>query len=134
MNKQGAIGIVQTDRHLDDETTQRISNQQKTRYLDRVAGARRYIDQDFIAQFGVPAYPHLDILLIMRLADSQFDVQHIAEQLQLTLGVTTRYLNLMSDLGLIDMDRSGVRLRDAGWQILFNLVDQNLSNSFAIVE
>lgn len=119
---------------LDEVCRTRLKDQQNDLFFDRLLSARRYVDQLFHSEFGLSAYPYLDILLIGRNAGADFGIETICESLAITPNIASRHLAVMLTMGLLEHDGLSYRSSSKSNDILIDIVENNLSNAFSIID
>jgi len=110
---------------LDDNTLEKLSAQHLDRYMHRVAMTRKYVDQHFRDNLGIPTAPCLDILLALQItADEPQSAEDIANHICETVPITRRYLNLMVSKGFVEMEAEDIRLTSKGAEDLSYIIGQ----------
>lgn len=119
---------------LDVGSRARLKDQQNDVFFDRLLSARRYVDQLFYREFGLSAYPYLDILLVGRNAGANFGIETICENLAITPSIASRQVAVMLTMGLLEHDGLSYRSSSKSNDILIDIVENNLSNAFSIID
>ncbi len=110
---------------LDDNILEKLSAQHLDRYMHRVATTRKYVDQHFRDNLGIPTTPCLDILLALQIAaEEPQSAEDIANHICATVPITQRYLNLMASKGFVEMGAENIRLTSKGAEDLSYIIEQ----------
>ncbi|GAB5487904.1 MAG: hypothetical protein Pars2KO_14740 [Parasphingorhabdus sp.] len=119
---------------LDNSLRSRLDGQQADMFFKRLLGARRYVDELFRREFDLPAHPYLDILLITRNANGNLNIEHVCESLSLSVNMANRHLAIMLAMRLLERTGPSYRLSRISEEILIDIVQNNLSNLFSLID
>ena len=119
---------------LDGKSRVRLDDQQADMFFTRLSSARRYVDNLFQREFDLPAHPYLDILLIGRNAGSYLNIESVCDTLSFSPNIANRHLAVMLTMGLLKRCDLSYRLSSTAENILIDIVRNNLSNAFSLID
>lgn len=119
---------------LNEESVDRFEKHQIDVFFSRLLSARQDVDQLFRNEFGLTAYPYLEILLLVRTAGDRLVIDDIGDSLGLAPTLSRRHLDILISKGLLERVGSKFQTSRIGEGILTDIIQNHIAYAFKLVD